>query len=185
MEPKLSPGKVYRTGHFRRFGDNPTRFVTKLVAEGKLKRLQSGLYYAPKLSSFGEVPPSQTSLLKARFGSQPFLVSGLSVWNTLGLGTTAVEALPLVYNKTVSGQRQIGPFRFEFRRVRFPRSPSPEFFVIDLLENRERAGLDLELAQRALGQALHTGRFDRSRLEEMAKKFGSQATKDFVRAVLS
>lgn len=185
MKPNLSPGKVYRTSHFRRYGQNPTRYVAKLVADGKLKRLQSGLYYVPRQSSFGEVPPTQADLLKARFEGQPFLVTGPSVWNTLGLGTTAIESLPLVYNKTVSGQRKLGPVRFEFRRVRFPREPSAEFFIIDLLENRERAGLDLALAERALRRALATGRFDRSRLDEMAEKFGSLATRDFIQAILA
>lgn len=41
--------------------------MNRLVAKGVLCRLQKGLYYAPKQSVFGEVPPAESELLKAFF----------------------------------------------------------------------------------------------------------------------
>ena len=46
-----------------------------------------------------------------------------------------MEAVPLVYNTTRTGQVELGSRRFELRRVRFPREPDPEYFVVAVLEN--------------------------------------------------
>ena len=61
-------------------------------------------------------------------------------WNALGLGSTAVFAAPLVYNTKRSGAFELGGRRFVLRRVGFPPNPPPEWFVVDLFENADRAG---------------------------------------------
>jgi hypothetical protein len=182
--PELKKGRVYRTEDFSRFDRNPTRLVSKLVGEGKLRQLRKGLYYAPRRSAFGEVPPSEDELLRACFRGRPYLRTGPGVWNALRLGTTAVEAVPLVYNRTRTGKVRLGGRRFELRRVRFPRRPTPEYFVIDLLENTERAGADLESVGKALTAALRAGRFDAGRLIDMAAEYGTRRTQEVVRSSL-
>lgn len=184
--PKLAlkPGKVYRTSALKRHDSNPTRLVNRLVARGKLRRLQKGLYYAPKLSVFGEVPPSEGELLRGYFHNKPYLRTGPSVWNALGLGTTGVEAVPLVYNQTRTGKVKLGDREFEFRRVRFPKAAPVEFFVVDLFENAERAGLDVEVARRSLRHGLESGRFDPDRLLKMAQRFGTRATQQTISRVV-
>lgn len=97
---KLEEGEVYRTKDLRKLSSNPTRLAQRLVQEGKLLKLRNGLFQVPKKGAFGCVPPSEDAILKALFGSRPYLKTGPSVWNSLGLGTTAVETIPLVYNKT-------------------------------------------------------------------------------------
>lgn len=182
--PRLQRGRVYRTEDLSRFDKNPTRLASKLVREGKLRRLRKGLYHAPRRSAFGEVPPSEDNLLRAYFRGRPYLRTGPSVWNTLALGTTAVEAVPLVYNTTRTGEVELGGRRFELRRVRFPREPDPEYFVVDLLENAERAGVELEKIRRALAAALGAGRFDPERLLDRASEYGTRATMELVREAL-
>ena len=182
--PQLKKGRVYRTEDFSRFDKNPTRLVSKLVGEGRLRQLRKGLYYAPWRSAFGEVPPSEEELLRACFRGRSYLRTGPSVWNALHLGTTAVEAVPLVYNKTRTGKVRLGGRRFELRRVRFPRRPTPEYFVIDMLENAERAGADLESVGTVLTAALQAGRFDAGQLLDMAAEYGARRTQDVVRSSL-
>ena len=179
-EPKLREGKVYRTEYFRRFDKNPTRFVSKLAKRGDLQQLRKGLYHVPRPSAFGEVPPSESGLLSAFFRGRRYLRTGPSVWNTLRLGTTGVEAVPLVYNTTQTGEVELGGRRFELRRVSFPRDPDPEYFVVDLLENTERAGVDRETVQKALSRAIAAGRFESERLLATARRYGTRATEQLV-----
>lgn len=167
-----SPGTVYRTRDLQACGQNPTR----LVHEGRLRRLQTGLYYAPRRSSFGPVPPSEEELLRAWFGDRPYLRTGPSVWNALGLGSTSVEVVPLVYNTIRTGEVKLGNRRFEFRRARFPQSAPAEFFVVDLLNNTSRAGVERAMLLRNLASALRAGRFDPVRLREMASMYGTRET---------
>jgi hypothetical protein len=179
-ELRLEPGRVYRTENLRRIDKNPTRLVGRLVKAGKLQQLRRGVYYAPQDSAFGEVPPSESELLRSYFRGKPYLRTGPSVWNSLGLGSTAVEAVPLVYNTTRTGQVRLGGRRFELRRVRFPRKATVEYFVIDFLGNSVRAGVDLERVRRFLAAALRAGRFDSGRLLAMAIRYGSRATQKVV-----
>jgi hypothetical protein len=106
------------------------------------------------------------------------------VWNTLGLGTTGVEAVPLVYNTTQTGEVGLSGRRFELRRVGFPPRPSLEYFVVDLLENTERAGVDRETVQHALSRAVAAGRFDPERLRMMAQRYGTRATAEVVETAI-
>lgn len=179
-QPRLRAGTVYRTEDLRPYARNPTRLAARLVAEGRLRRLRKGLYYAPRRSAFGDVPPSGNELLRAFFRGRPYLATGPTVWNGLGLGSTSVEATPLVYNTTRTGFVTLGGHRFELRRVGFPRRPSPEFFVVDLLENTERAGTSQERVRDALRVALRQGHFDPEELNRMVADFGTAATQALV-----
>lgn len=180
----LKEGRVYRTTELAKFTSNPTRLASELTRSGRLRRLRSGLYYAPKQSAFGEVPPSEKALLRGFFGSKPYLRTGPSVWSTLGLGVTAVEARPLIYNRTRTGVEMIGNKAFEFRRVRFPRKAGPEFFVVDLLNNTSRAGIHFEVVLRVLATAIEQKRFDPKELMEMAQRFGSFRTQRAIESTL-
>jgi hypothetical protein len=146
---RLMRGKVYRTEDLSPFDKNPTRLASKLVRAGKLRRLRMGLYHAPFLSAFGEVPPSEDELLRAYFRGRRYLRTGPSVWNALGLGTTGVEAVPLVYNTTRTENAVRAGVELEsVRRGGF-------------LRNRTRSIRGRPLA---LTAALEAGRFDSDRL---------------------
>ncbi len=177
----LNPGSVYRTAHLGRWGANPTRLARRLEAEGRLRRLAQGLYYAPRNSRFGEVPPSDEALLDAFFDGSPWVLTGPPRWNALGLGSTQLFARPLVYNTKVSGPREVGGRPFEFRRVAFPADPPAEWFVIDLARNAERVGLDQDELLSRLRSAVRAGQFSPEALEEMATRFGRRAEQDLVR----
>jgi hypothetical protein len=183
-KPRLKPGAVYRTSDLEQWSANPSRLAKRLVKEGKLKPLREhGLFACPKPTRFGDAPPRDETALKAFLKNTPFVFTGSQKWNALGLGTTAVFATPLVYNRKRSGTFELGGRKFELRRVAFPNDPPPEWYVIDLLENAARAGADPRDIAQALGRARN--RFDQDQLQRMAKKFGTKKTQAAITQALA
>jgi hypothetical protein len=174
--PTLQPGTVYRTDDLRAWGANPPRLAKRLVREGALEKLAQGLFVAPKRSRFGAVPPSEEALMRGFLKDGPFVFTGPERWNALGLGATAMHALPLVYNTKRSGVVTLGGRKFTLRRVAFPRDPSPEWFAVDLMEHHEQAGVGLELLERRLAEAVRKGALQGERLVAMANEYGTRET---------
>lgn len=175
-QPQLDPGRAYRTRDLRRWSANPTRLARHLVDEGKLREAAHGLYYAPIPTRFGPAPAASEELLRTFLGGEPFLLTGPPQWNALGLGSTAMFALTLVYNTRRTGEVVLGGRRFLLRRVYFPEDPSPEWFVVDLLKHHDMAGVALSELREGLMATLRLGRWDRERLREMAETYGTKAT---------
>jgi hypothetical protein len=182
--PPLEAGRVYRTRDFEPWSANPPRYAKQLVDKGMLVQVAHGLFACPKRSKFGVVPPGDDALMRAFLKDSPFVFTGPERWNALGLGSTAVFAMPLVYNTKRSGFFELGPRRFELRRVAFP-SPVPrEWFVVDLFENADRAGTSRAELAGALTRALARGSFDGERLGAMAQHYGTKPTRDLVYTAL-
>lgn len=177
----LQPGAVFSTAWLRRWGQNPSRLAHELEARGLVRRLGHGLYHAPRMSRFGEVPPADEALLTAFFGGAPFVITGPPRWNPLGLGSTALFAHPLVYNTRRSGVVVLGGRTFLSRRVAFPTDPPPEWFVIDLLRHADTVGMNRRDLARALTLRVQSGRFSPELLSEMARRFGGPAEVTIVR----
>lgn len=184
-QPHLEPGHVYRTRDLAVWSANAPRLAKRLVHAGALVPLAHGLFAHPKRSRFGAVPPSDEELMRAFLDGAPFVFTGPDRWNALGLGSTAVFAAPLVYNTKRSGTFEFGGRRFVLRRVAFPDNPSPEWFAIDLLEHADGAGASRTQLAAALGRAVARGAFDRERLREMAKRYGTKATQALLKAHLA
>jgi hypothetical protein len=183
-QPQLEPGRASRTRDLRRWSANPTRLARRLVDEGKLREAAHGLYYAPIPTRFGPAPPPSEELLRALLRGEPFLVTGPPYWNALGLGSTAMFAVTLVYNTRRSGELHLGGRRSLSRRVYFPEAPTAEWFVIDLLQHHDMAGVALSELREGLVATLRLDRWDRERLREMAKTYGTKATLALVEGAL-
>jgi hypothetical protein len=175
-QPSLTPGKTYRTRDLRRFGANPARLARRLVREGKLQQAAHGLYYAPLQSRFGQAPPPDEEILRGFLGSSPFVITGPPKWNALGLGATAMFAATLAYNQKRTGEFTFDGRRFILRRVYFPEHPSPEWFVIDLLQHHDMAGVSLDELRDRLVATVREGQWDQERLRAMAEQYGTKAT---------
>lgn len=184
-EPALEPGRAYRTRDLRRWSANPTRLARRLVGRGELREAARGLYYAPKQTRFGPAPPSSEELLRAFLGSDRFIVTGPPHWNALGLGSTSMFAVTLVYNTKRSGEFRLAGRRFLLRRVCFPVDPAPEWFVVDLLQHHDMAGVALSELRAGLVATLRLGRWDRELLRGMAERYGTKATLALVEDALS
>jgi hypothetical protein len=182
--PTLKPGRVYRTRDLRAWSANAPRLAKRLVREGRVVPLAQGLYYRPRRSRFGFVPASDQELMRAFLGGSPFVFTGPERWNSLGLGTTALYAVPLVYNTKRSGMFTLGGRRFLLRRVRFPKNPPAEWFVVDLLENAQMAGVSKHDLAHALRHAVAKGLFNPTRLRTMAAAYGTMATQTLVAGCL-
>ncbi len=183
--PSLEPGRVYRTRELATWSANAPRLARRLVDEGALVPLAHGLFAHPRPSRFGPVPPRDEEIMRAFLDGGPFVFTGPERWNALCLGTTAVFAVPLVYNTKRSGTFTFGNRRFVLRRVAFPESPPAEWFVVDLFEHADQAAASpTDLAQ-ALEHALAQGRFDRDRLLELARRYGSRATQSQIAGALA
>ena len=183
-QPELEPGRVYRTRDLRRWSANPTRFAKRFVRENKLRQAAHGLFYVPVPSRFGAAPPSETEILRAFFVGGPFLISGPPKWNVLGLGATAMFAATLVYNTKRTGEFTFDGRSYLLRRVLFPENPVPEYFVVDLLQQHDMAGVSLAELERGLVATLKDGRWNRDALLEMAERYGTKATLALVERAL-
>ena len=175
-QPQLEPGRAYRTRDLRKWSANPTRLARRLVDEGRLREAAHGLYYAPIPTRFGLAPASDEELLRVFLGGDRFLITGPPYWNALGLGSTAMFAVKLVYNHVRSGEFVLDRRRFLLRRVQFPQLPSAEWFIVDLLQHHGMAGVALSELRIGLNGTLREGRWDRQRLMEMALQYGTKAT---------
>jgi len=118
--------------------------------------------------------------MRAFLDGGDFVFTGPERWNALGLGTTALFAVPLVYNTKRSGTFDLGGRRYVLRRVAFPSRPAPEWFVVDLFENADQAGASREDLAESLARAVARGGFDRERLSEMARRYGTRQTQALV-----
>ncbi len=180
----LKSGHVYRTSELRQWSENPSRLARQWVQSGRLVPLGHGLYLAPTLGKFGPLPPENEALLNAFLGDSPWVLTGSTFWNALGLGSTAVFSYPWVYNTKRTGTFELGGRTFLLRRTAFPIQPSPEWYAIDLLRNSESAGVPWERLERHLKQAVTAGQFDREKLWDMALQFGTHAEQKAVKETL-
>lgn len=172
----LHAGKVYRREDLAQVSNAVDRHLRELVSGGTLKRLAQGLYYVPKKSVFGALPPDDQELVATFLRDKDFLVFSPSSYNTLGLGTSQLYNKTLVYNHKRHGLFSFGNRQFDFRvKLRFPMKLTPEFLLVDAINNLEELAEDknqlLQMVERKLSG------FNRSKLKRAVSDYGSVATK--------
>ena len=176
LAEELQPGRVYRREDLARLSTAVDRHLRELVAHGKLKKLAQGLYHAPKQSSFGPLPPGDEQVVSGFLRDKDFLVFSPSAYNAVGLGTTQLYNRTLVYNHKRHGVFRLGNRQFDFRmKPRFPKTLTPEFLYIDLLNNLEELAEDRDAVLRQARSKLPS--FDSVRLRHAVDRFGSMATR--------
>jgi hypothetical protein len=89
-----------------------------------------------------------------------------------------------VYNHKRTGEVVLDGRRFLLRRVAFPKAPTAEYFVVDLLLHHDMAGIDLETLEARLVSALRGGRFQPSELRQTAQQYGTRAIADLIECAL-
>lgn len=146
--------------------------------------LAHGLYAAPEMSRFGPAPPSDDKLMRGFLDGGAFVFTGPERWNALGLGSTGLFAQQLVYNTKRSGTFELGGRTFVLRRVRFPRKPTSEWYVVDLFEHADEAGTSKTDLLPSLRAALRQGVFDATRLRDAASDYGTSTTRDLIEEAL-
>ncbi|MGB4342320.1 MAG: hypothetical protein WBJ03_01740 [Moraxellaceae bacterium] len=139
----LKPGRVYRRADLLAVSTSVDRHLQALVQAGDLRKLAQGLYYAPRKSVFGELPPDDAELVRSFLRDDDFLLFSPSAYNTVGLGTTQLYNRTVVYNRKRHGHFRLGNREFDFRvKPRFPHTLSTEFLFVDLLNNVDELAED-------------------------------------------
>ena len=180
LADELQAGRVYRREDLARLSNAVDRHLNELVSTGLLKKLAQGLYYAPKQSNFGPLPPTDEQVVRGFLRDEDFLVFSPSVYNTVGLGTTQLYNSTLVYNHKRHGVFKLGNRAFNVRvKPRFPKKLSSEFLYVDLLNNLEELAEDRDAVLSQARTKLLS--FNQSRLKEALDSYGNMATRKRVR----
>jgi hypothetical protein len=172
----LRSGKVYRRADLELWSSAVDRHLSELVEEGRLQKLSGGLYYCPEISDFGVVPPKDEDVVKAFLKDDRFLLTSPNAYNSLGVGSTQLYNKTVVYNHKRHGKHQLGNREFEFRKKpHFPRELTPEFLLVDLVNNlkhvaEDREALLTKVAERAAS-------FDLKRLKKAVRDYGGVAAR--------
>ena len=180
LADELQAGRVYRREDLARLSNSVDRHLSQLVSTGTLKKLAQGLYYAPKQSSFGPLPPTDEQVVKGFLRDNEFLVFSPSSYNMVGLGTTQLYNNTLVYNHKRHGVFKLGNRQFHFRvKPRFPKKLTPEFLYVDLLNNLDQLTEDRDSVLSQARTKLLS--FNQSLLQKALDSYGNMATRKCVR----
>ena len=177
----LRAGHVYRRENLTRLSSALDRDLGKLVAAGRLNKLAQGLYYVPKASRFGPLPPDDDQVVQSFLRGDPdFLLFSPSAYNTVGLGTTQLYNRTLVYNRKRHGIFKLSQREFDFRvKPRFPHQLTPEFLFVDLLNNLDDLAEDRDsVLERA--RALWPSRVS-PKLLQAVDLYGNAATRKHIK----
>jgi uncharacterized protein DUF6088 len=184
LKKNLKTGNVYRRADLEQWSKSVDRHARELVEEGVLTKLQTGLYYYPKESTFGKVPPTDMELVRSFLKDNNFLLTSPNTYNGLGLGTTQLYNTMMVYNHKRHGKYKLGNRTFDFqRKYNFPKKLSNEYLLVDLLNNLSSLAEDQkEVESKAKEKALT---MDSKKLLTNAEKYGKVRTKKFFNSLLN
>src|SRR5437879_5747277 len=88
LSRRLRAGGVYRREDLAPASNAVDRHLQQLQAAGRLQKLSHGLYYVPRQSVYGSLPPDDASLVAAFLRDDHFLLLSPASYNTLELGGT-------------------------------------------------------------------------------------------------
>jgi len=175
----MRAGLVVRRASLLPYSNNLDRDLAALVAQNKLKKVYPGLYYKPKISRFGALPPADVSLVKA-FLKKKFLMYSWNDYNALGLGLTQLYNQVVVYNHERHGVMTLSNRLFDFKRSNkgFPATLTREFLLVDLLNNAKYLTEDVgDLVSRIQQKIMD---FDHEKLRRLADCYGKVGTKKLI-----
>jgi len=183
LKRHLKPGQAYRRADLARWSTAVDRHLKQLVESGTLRKLSGGLYVVPKETVFGPAPASDKDVVCAFLKDDPFLLASPNAYNSLGVGTTQLYDKTVVYNHKRHGEFQLGNRKYTFRvKLRFPKSLTPEFLLVDLVNNVDQlAEAKEEVLERVQKRAAST---DRRRLRRAVREYGNERTKKFFNRAL-
>jgi hypothetical protein len=178
LKKHLRPGQAYRRQDLARWSKAVDRHLKQLVEDGTLTKLRGGLYLYPKETVFGNAPPEDEKLVGTFLKDDRFLLASPNAYNALGVGTTQLYDKTVVYNHKRHGDFALGGRKFDFRvKPFFPKTLSPEFLLVDLVNNVDHlAESKEEVLARVKKQA---SEYVESRLQRAARNYGNVRTKKF------
>jgi hypothetical protein len=184
LKSHLKQGQVYRREELSEWSNAIDRHLDKLVDEGVLEKLSQGLYYVPKTSAFGKVPPDENVLVRGFLKDDRFLLVSPNSYNSLGVGTTQLYNKKVVYNYKRHGTFRLGNRDFEFqRKYDFPSKITEEFLLVDLVNNLNALAEDQEeILNRVFAKA---SLLPAQKFKQAVERYGSVRTKKLFKKVLN
>lgn len=184
LKAHLKRGHVYRREDLAQWSKSVDRHLEELIKDGTLEKLSQGLYYFPKLSVFGKVPPDDNTLIESFLKDKRFLIMSPNYYNTLGVGTTQLYNNVVIYNHKRHGNIHLGNRVFEFRyKPHFPSKLTDEFLLVDLADNLECLAEDKnEVRKKMMVKVL---KMDSSKLKNAVTTYGSARTKKLFKTQLA
>ena len=155
-----------------------------MLQEGVLEKLSQGLYYVPKTSAFGKVPPDEDVLVSSFLKDDRFLLVSPNFYNSLGVGTTQLYNKKVVYNHKRHGTFKLGNRDFEFQlKHHFPSKMTEEFLLVDLANNLDSLAEDRDnVLNKLLAKA---SQMSSKKLKHFVTEYGSAKTKKLLKSLLS
>ncbi|GAA4785989.1 hypothetical protein GCM10023231_12360 [Olivibacter ginsenosidimutans] len=184
LKGQLKAGKVYRREDLTKYSNAVDRHLAELVNEGTLEKVAQGLYYFPKQSVFGAVPPDDDTLVRSFLKDDNFLLTSPNSYNTLRIGTTQLYNKRVVYNRKRHGEVVLNGRKFYFHKTPyFPKKATPEFLLIDLVNHLDDLAEDRKMVlQNALSKA-KTMNFNK--LKYALREYGHSKTKKIFESTLA
>ena len=183
LSQHIKQGEVYRRSDLEYYSAAIDRHLAQLTKDGTLIKLNQGLYYAPKPSKFGAVPPDDRQVVERFLKDEDFLIISPNVFNSLGLGLTQLYNTTWVYNHKRRGEFQLNGKTFEFKlKSSFPKNISKEYLLVDLLNNLESLAEDQTLVLEKLPNNVHS--FDIEALMRATQQYGTGKTKRIIKSIV-
>lgn len=182
LKSHLRKGKIYKREELQKWSNSIDRHLSELTGSGVLKKVGPGLYHFPKKNAFGFEPPEDQVLIKKFLDNDNFLITSFNSFNALGFGTTQLYNRQIVYNHLRSGDIKLGNKLFSFRKKSaFPRKPTKEFLVVDLINNLDALAEDQpQILEKTLKKAMD---LDQSSLAFAIEKYATPKTKKLLATV--
>lgn len=184
LKKHLKKGKVYRRADLAKWSKSVDRHLEELLKDGTLQKLSQGLYFYPESTAFGQAPPEEEVLVRSFLKDSRFLVTSLNAYNSLGVGTTQLYNQKTVYNHKRHGDFNLGGKTFSFRvKPHFPRKATPEFLLVDLLNNLDQLAEDPnEVLVKVRSRATT---MDTRKLKKSLMEYGNTKTKKLLESVIA
>jgi hypothetical protein len=183
LRQHIKQGKVYRRSDLEYYSTAIDRHLAQLTKDGTLIKLNQGLYYAPKQSKFGAVPPDDHQVVERFLKDEDFLMVSPNSYNSLGLGLTQLYNTTWVYNHKRKGEFQLNGKTFEFKlKSSFPRNITREYLLVDLLNNMENLAEDQSQTLDKLPNNI--GSFNTDALMKATQLYGNGKTKRKLKSIV-
>lgn len=179
LNTQIRAGRVYRRDMLLSYSKALDRDLEILLEKGVLRKLAGGLYYKPAMSEFGVLPPKDDNLVESFLRDNRFLLYSWNQYNSLGVGLTQIYNRVVVLNRKRHGVFKLGNKEFDFRRSSkgFPNKMTPEFLLVDLLNNLKELAEDTSLVKQNIVNRLSF--FDQEKLLRLAREYGKVSTRKF------
>lgn len=146
-------------------------------------KLSGGLYYRPQMTAFGPAPADDEMLVRAFLKDDRFLLTSPNLYNALGLGTTQLYNETVVYNHKRHGRFKLGGRTFRFAmKPYFPRKPTPEFLLVDVVNNLDQLAEDREQVLEQVKSKADS--MEKHALTEAVREYGGARARKLFAALL-